>query len=718
MNGARLGSARSGDLARAVVICVGLAALVACGRQQFEAWNDGGTPASGSSGAGGGSGTGIQNPSSEGGPGFVLDATSPSADTSSPTSAGGTLVVSRALGSVSEPDCAGCTFPGPTAPPCASSAPPITIVYPPDAVLVPPNMNIMSVQWVPYGAAYQMFSVDFSNPPNTDWHIVTKCSGQTIDAQSMTPSGGCEVSLDPLSWSRLAGANRGGGPVTISVRGTTDGSCATSSANQIHWSIAEEDLLGTYYYWKSTISSNGVGGQIWKKTFGDLNMMEQDVTSQSINATCNGCHSLSRDGTRMVVYSDDDDSDDEYSDIAGSYLDMTTNPATELPGGVTQGGHQGGGQPAGFSTIDPNVTALTSATMPGYYITSNGYPCSGTGNCGSATSGYTTAVPLNGFSVWNGTNGSFINGVTISASGTRPTMPDWGPDGTSVVYVVPQGEFTSWRKDDAHIFGGSLWTIPYAGNGSFGPSPAEILHSTGENNYYPSYSPDVNPTSFIIFNRVVNMSQGANCNSGFCPDDSFSNPVARLMLLRTAAGSTPIDLEKANGSPLTSPVPLSNSYPRWAPFVQTYKGNKLLWFTFSSTRDYGVRVLNHKSGMYQCYPADAAETPGATHKQPFASQCQEPQLWMAPLSFSEAQGNRDPSGVAFWIPYQDITTHNHTAQWTQQHLPPPPPPVDAGTPCMCQSATYGACGAANGGCDCCTGNGYCTGSNTCFSPPH
>jgi hypothetical protein len=28
------------------------------------------------------------------------------------------------------------------------------------------------------------------------------------------------------------------------------------------------------------------------------------------------------------------------------------------------------------------------------------------------------------------------------------------------------------------------------------------------------------------------------------------------------------------------------------------------------------------------------------------------------------------------------------------------------------------CGVANGGCDCCTGNGYCTGSNTCFVPPH
>src|SRR3982074_55471 len=223
-------------------------------------------------------------------------------------------------------------------------------------------------------------------------------------------------------------------------------------------------------------------------------------------------------------------------------------------------------------------------------------------------------------------------------------MPDWSPDGKSIVYGVPAGEFSPpyWRNDDAHIYGGSLYTVPYTGNGAFG-APAVLLQSNGENNYYPSYSPDV-PMSFIIFNRVDNMNAGATCAGGFCPDDSFSNPAARLMLIGpTPANGPPVDLEKANGSPLTAKLPWSNSYPRWAPFVQTYRGNKLLWFTFSSTRDYGVRVLNHKTGMYQCYPSDAAETPGGAHHSTFAPKCQEPQLWMAPLFFAEAQSKKDPS---------------------------------------------------------------------------
>jgi hypothetical protein len=640
----------------------------------------------------------------------------PMQDAGSGSSSGGVMVpLTPALGSTVASDCAGCTFPPATATPCPASTPAIKLVYPNDTVLVPPNLNVISVHWAPFGAPFTAFSVDFSNPPNTDWHIITACKTQTLDAQSNAPSGGCEIVVDPISWSKLVGANRGQGPVTISVRGTTDGTCATSSTNQIHLSFAEEDLLGTYYYWKSTVSANGVGGQIWKKVFGDLNMAEVDVTTPAIAmATCNGCHALSRDGSRMVVYSDDDDSDDEYTDVAGSLLDMTTMPnATEfLNTGIT--GPARGGQPAGFSTINPLAT---------HYVTSNGFPYNCTipnVPCGTAAP-FPAPVPSNGFSLWDAKNANFVAGITVGPAGTRPTMPDWSVDGKTLVYVQPAGEIT-WngqlgtRADDDHIYGGSLYTVPYTGNGAFG-MPTVLLKSNGENNYYPSYSPDV-PMSYVIFDRVDNMNKGAACNAGFCPDDSFSNPAARLMLIQAAGGVAPIDLEKANGSPITAKLPWSNSYPRWAPFVQTYHGQKLLWFTFSSTRDYGIRVLNHKTGMYQCYPSDAPETPNGKHKQPFAPQCQEPQLWMAPINLSEAQGNRDPSRVAFWLPYQDISTHNHTAQWTEQQAPPPTP-VDAGIPpCACQTKEYGACGAANGGCGCCAGlNFVCTGNNICFSPP-
>jgi hypothetical protein len=644
-----------------------------------------------------------------------------------------------AIGTIDAPDCPGCLFPGGSI--TCNNAPPINIVYPIDAVIVPPNLNELSIHWTPYGAGYQRFSVDFSAPPDTDWHILTSCANQTTDEQAGgNPSGGCELVIDPVSWSKLVLVNRDSGPVAVTVRGTTDGRCVSPPSNTVNINFAKEDLLGTYYYWKSTVTNGtGVGGQIWMKVFGDLNMNEQDVTSNvsagggQLQATCNGCHALSRDGTRMVVYSDDNDSDDEYTDVSGSLLDMTPiadggGPAVQLGTGANPNRMQQGGQPPGFSAINPPAS---------YYVSSNGMPIleagtppQGVAGGTSTSNGYPSPVAGTQFSVWDGT-GNFAGPADTGCNANRPTMPDWSVDGKTVIFVSPASVYswTLWltgtATDDDHISGGSFCTMPYMGNGTFGPAQM-FLQSNGENNYYPSFSPDsvvVNgaalPPAYVLFNRVPNNSgAGTNCNNGFCPNDSFSNPDARLWLMPNKTGATPIDLEKANGSPAASPVSVSNSYPRWAPFVQTYHGNKILWFTFSSTRDYGLRVLNHKSGMYQCYPPDTPEQAGQAHGATFDPACQQPQIWMAPILFKESQSAAvDPSGIAFWLPYQDIHQHNHTAQWTWRPNPPPPPPPDGGPPpCQC-SHVYGSCGAANA-CGCCDGEQLkCSGSSTCISVP-
>jgi hypothetical protein len=602
------------------------------------------------------------------------------------------------------------------APACAASAPAINIVYPPDNVLVPPNMNVLSVQWTPFGAPFTEFEVDFANSI-TDTRVVTKCATQTWDTgQPPMQSGGCELILDEATWTFLVNANRGGDPVTITVRGTTDGSCASTAMSSVHLSFASEDVLGAIYYWKSTISTNGVGGQIWVKSFGDDDP-EVQVTGTANSAfagSCNGCHSLSRDGLRMVVYSDDDDSDDEYGDVTGSLFDMTA----KMPIGTAYAG-RGSGQPPGFSTLFPDHS---------YYLTSNGTPQGAT----------------NTFGLWSGNSGNTLSTVTFGSAGDRPTMPDWSPDGKSVIYVLPQ-KVAAWdpggspgsggaRNDDDHVFGGSLYTIPYFGNQQFG-GPAVFLASAGENNYYPSYSPD---GQFVAFDRAPHNTSVTTIDGCVgtapqmsCPNDSFSNPAARVMLVANAAGGTPIDLENANGSPAASPVALSNSWPRWSPFLQQYKGNKLLWIAFSSTRDYGVRVRNHKAGMYQCYPADSFEDPGAAHHQSFAAACQQPQLWMAAINLSATAG-ADPSRVAFWLPFQDITTHNHTPQWTQAVAPPPPGTGgspdggssgggSSGSGSGAGSPDSGACIPLYGSCvqnpgACCSGTS-CQANGTCMQLP-
>jgi hypothetical protein len=650
-----------------LVVCVSAAALYACGS---NGGSGNGSP-DGSSGGGG----------RDGGPCLTCGSDS------GLQGDGYTMPPPFIDGGFTAGDCDGgsCTFPPPGAGAC-TGAPAIDIVYPTDGTLVPPNMNVMSVMWTPFGAPFTAFEVDFQNSV-TYMHVVTKCAAQTIDTeQPPQASGGCELQLDPTMWAFIANQNRGGDAVTITVRGTTDGTCASTSTSSVRIAFAQEDILGAIYYWKSKVTANGVGGDVWVKSWGDMTP-EQNVTS-AFGASCNGCHALSRDGQRMVINSDDDDSDDEYGDVLASLIDM----ATKMPIGGMTGGRVPGNMNPGFATFYPDHTR---------FLMSNGL--------GSQN------APTNVFYQFDGNAGGMLPTVTV-ANQNFVTMPDWSPDGTSVLFVVPQAT-ASWdgqgRNDDDHIFGGSICQMPYTGNGMFGAASV-LLPSSGENNYYPSYSPD---GTLIVFNQAAldsSVTGLSGCTgTGLqvtCPNDSFSNPNARLMTLKLAQGASPIDLANANGSPTLSPQPLSNSWPKWSPFLQHYQGHELLWIAFSSTRDYGLRVRNHQSGMFQCYPADSYEQPGAAHHSSFSAKCQQPQLWMAAIDVTVANGPQavtDPSRPAFWLPFQDINAHNHTPQWTQSVATQPPP--DGG-------ACVGLGGGCTGGQACCTGY-VCNASGTCERLP-
>lgn len=108
--------------------------------------------------------------------------------------------------------------------------------------------------------------------------------------------------------------------------------------------------------------------------------------------------------------------------------------------------------------------------------------------------------------------------------------------------------------------------------------------------------------------------------------------------MRTSVrGEAPVEFVTAN-----STGNLVNSWPRWAPFRDTYDGEPIYWFTFSSHRNYGLRLNN-----------SGAMNPTA-------------QLWMAAFRVRRGEARMDPSTPAFWLPFQSIRASNHIAQWTEQ----------------------------------------------------
>jgi hypothetical protein len=74
------------------------------------------------------------------------------------------------------------------------------------------------------------------------------------------------------------------------------------------------------------------------------------------------------------------------------------------------------------------------------------------------------------------------------------------------------------------------------------------------------------------------------------------------------------------------------------PFGQTFGATNepIFYLTFSTKRPFGVRIPS-----------------GGT-----------PQIWMTPFFPNRAAQGQDPSGNAFRVPFQDVATSNHIAQWT------------------------------------------------------
>lgn len=561
--------------------------------------------------------------------------------------------------------CPGCpSFPGAGTPACGATASAPSILYPPDGALVPPNMNVLETQF-DQGSGYTLFEIDYENAA-TDVTVETRCN-PIVDSKG-NGTNGCAYDLSQQVWDFLSNSNRGGDPLNIIVRATNDAqSCVASSSAQVAISFAQEDLNGGIYYWQSVAVAGlqGATGGIFRYDFGKRGQTPEAFLAPTASGgtmqRCVGCHFLSRDGAKMTYGNDDPDADDEYGDLKVSLLDVATKTAVAIA------------QP-GFQAFTPDHSLLL------------------------ASNGIGTKMPTD-FFLYDGNSGAAATPATVSSGAARGTQPDYSADGSKVVFVQPSSfTFKTYnRVDDNHFTGGSLFTMTASGT-SFG-MPSLLLQSMGENNFYPAFSPD---GAFVVFDRVPLSGTAGACTANSCPNDAFSNPAARIMMM-PASGGTPIDLANINATGA-----LTNSWPRFAPTVQSYKGDQIAWVTFSSTRDYGAVVRN--SGMingapqHLCYPPESPENTSTNKNVTTDPSCLQPQLWMAAIDLTQAQNGGDPSHVAFWLPFQDPTAHNHIAQWVVQIVGPPPPP-DGGV------SDGGSC--IPDGVDCTTAAGLCCNGVCC-----
>jgi hypothetical protein len=448
-----------------------------------------------------------------------------------------------------------------------------SLVYPPDGVMMPPNISMLEVQLQP-ATGTDLFEIKFTTA-NLSLKVYTGC---------VAVGSGCGFLPDEATWKIISDYGRGT-TMKIELRATGPSGKVGSAAPRT-MSFTDEDLLGGLYYWAAA------NGAVNRYDFGLRNQKAENFyTPATAGAMCVGCHVLSRDGGRIAV----------GLNVPGPatlrVLDVATRTQLfESAGGIGPGGPASGG--SNFEALAPDGSKVL------------------------VNSGNDLLLE------------DAATGTSLGSKITNANMPDWSGDGLSIVFAgIGTGTcIGGFCPSQPGVDSASLMLVDVSGT-TFG-TPTTLVAASGNNNYYPSFSPDA---KWVGFNRSTM--------------NSYDAPDAKVMVVGTGAGASPLDLPQVNAIQ-------GNSWPKFAPYTQHFAGKTIFWLTFSSRRDYGLRIV--QSGN--------------------TKDMQVAQIWM--VAFSPDDDEAHLGYPPFWLPFQDATTGNHIAQWTEKvaRQPCTPGPDNSGCP--------------------------------------
>jgi hypothetical protein len=474
------------------------------------------------------------------------------------------------------------------------------MVYPNDGTLLPPNVTGIEVHFLPGATANTLFEVSFAGKLATV-NTFIRCAA---------PAGitGCIYLPDASLWATVASANAGQGPVKLTVSGTDDSGTAVGTSAAFTIQFAKDNILGALYYWTT---SGKTAIMRWDFAGSTQSAMPYLTPTNTDGKTCVGCHALAPNGDKVVA------SAGGQSDGRLLLWDITKNmPMQPFP--LTQKSQFESWNAAGTQFVGVYGDGTPNRKGPSNLM------------------------------IFDGTTGLVTS--TIDLGGLRADHPDWSKNPAVSNSIV----FTSMDPDagttDQRPGTGGIFAVKADNTGAWGAPQQLVPSELGKNRYYPAISPDGN---LVVYDEST-CTHGTPA-MGHAPDitcDADTDATA-MMYVTSLAGAAPVPLTRANSPGVgdgTTTTALTNSFPKWAPYIQSLdEMSKLIWLTFSSTRQYGLRTPPA--------PANTSETTKGTL------------IWM--VGINPGVGGADPSYTAFCLPFQDITTSNHIAQWTKYFITGP-----------------------------------------------
>ncbi|HVV52411.1 MAG TPA: WD40 repeat domain-containing protein [Polyangia bacterium] len=466
------------------------------------------------------------------------------------------------------------------------------LVYPNDGVLFPPNVSGIEIHFTP-GANNTLFEVDLAGPLATVKSYI-RCTA---------PAGvnGCIYLPDPGLWSSFALSNAGQGQVSLFVRGTDDSGTSVGASQTFHLQFSEDPIMGALYYWTTSVDTAIMRWDFGGSTTAPVQYLTPTNTD---GKTCVGCHALAPDGTKLVA------SAGGQGDGRLLLWNISMNAALQ-PFPLSQKSQ--------FESWNQDGSQFV-----GIY---------GDGNPG-------TKGPAN-LMIFDGTTGQVTQ--TIDLGGLRADHPDWSKNANGPETIAFTSVDATVSISDQRPARGGIDVVQLNG-GTWSAPQVLVPTQSGKNRYYPAISPD---GALVVFDEST---CDAGTTSGFSCD-ADTDPTATMFLTPLSPGSAaPVALANANAPGVADGgnTVLTNSYPKWAPFVQKLdEMHQVYWLTFSSTRQYGLRA------------------PPVNTFDPDENSTGE-LIWM--FGVVVGPGNTDPSFTAFCLPFQDIATANHIAQWAKTFI--------------------------------------------------
>lgn len=433
---------------------------------------------------------------------------------------------------------------------------------------------------------------------------------------------GCLYELPPELWRTVALTAAGRDPLFVTVEATDDAGTYRTASSPLELAVAAAPAAGGLYYWSTSDRA------ILRVDFGTQGAPEQYFPPPGTEGgPCYGCHALSPDGQRMTL------SQGGMWDGRLTLLEVgTRNQLVRASGALRE-------QFQSWAPDSQRFVAVYGDDDP----------------------------PSTELRIRDGENGQVIETVAL---GYEASHVDWSPQGDRIAFTRVTRSFTSQRPGR----GG----IAYVERTSSGWSePRDLVAPVdGLNHVTPAYAPDGRFLAYAQSRCPPGQTYGSSC-------DGDADPSSRLFAISSDDGS-PILLDRANAPGVEdTSEDLSNTFPKWAPFEDARFADgrgRVMWFTFSSRRRYGLRPPVGDNQL----------------------------LWMVAVDPDAIARGEDGSHPAFALPFQDLRTSNHMAQWTREVVPTEPPPPDAGvSPDAGQCVPTGRV-CTPGGVPCC-GSLECTG---------